>query len=152
MNNKTIAIVAVIIAAFLCVAVAFAGFLIWGLPIISGATPAPTPVPSSSDIISRLQSAGLQVEQVGPVGELPPGGVDGLKFYTPDLCDGCSSMVIVFDSEGSALNAVALFDRAAQTSEALRFHVYQDGRVLLRMGGVIDEAEAKRYADAAGIE
>jgi hypothetical protein len=119
---------------------------------LPGTHPTPTPVPSAVDLLGRLIAAGLEVKKTGPVGDFPPGGVDGSKFYTPSLCDGCSSLILIFDSEASALQAIAFFDQAAQTSEAFNFHIYRNGRVVLRMGGLIDESNARRYAEALGLD
>lgn len=119
------------------------------------ATPLPTPNPSPAtvnEVLAAFRTAGLEVERAGPVDGLPPDAIEGVKFYTPSLCDGCSSMVFVFGNEGQALTTKAIFIEMGKTNEALRFWLYHRGPVLLRIGGLIDEAEAVKYAKTVGIE
>jgi hypothetical protein len=114
---------------------------------------APTPVPSADQLIKTLEAASLEVTEVQPLEDLSSmeGAVEGLKFYTPSLCDGCSSVVLIFDSEASALTMKGFIEQAGKANEAFKFHLYQNGRVLLRMGGLIDKAEADKYAQALNL-
>jgi len=122
------------------------------LTACSSSPPAPTPVPTANQLVQTLQSAHLEVTDIQPVEELPAGGVEGLKFYTPSLCDGCSSMVFVFDSEASAVETKGMIEQAGKASETFKFFVYHNGRVLLRMGGLIDQTQADKYAQALNLK
>lgn len=114
----------------------------------------PTPVPTANQLIENLKAASLEVAEVQPAGDLSQmqGAKEGLKFYTPSLCDGCSSMILIFDSEASALGTKGFIEQAGKTNEAFKFHLYQNGRVLLRMGGLIDKGQADKYAQALNLE
>lgn len=115
---------------------------------------APTPIPlpaTATEALAAFQAAGLEVERVEKMTDLPPDAIEGVKFYTPSLCDGCSSMVFVFANEAQALTTQGIFIEVGKTNEALRFWVYRQGPVLLRIGGLIDETEAKKYAAAVGL-
>lgn len=115
---------------------------------------APTAVPSADQLIEALKVASLEVTEVQPAGDLSQmqGAKEGLKFYTPSLCDGCSSMVLLFNSEADALAVKGFIEQAGQTNDAFKFHLYQNGRVLLRMGGLIDKAQADKYAQALNLD
>lgn len=115
---------------------------------------APTPVPSADQLIKALEAASLEVAEVQSAGDLSQmtGAVEGLKFYTPSLCDGCSSMVLIFDSEANALGMKGFIEQAGKTNDAFKFHLYQNGRVLLRMGGLIDKAQSDKYAQALNLD
>lgn len=123
--------------------------------LTQSATPKPTQVPTARELIYTLQRAGLEVADVQALDSSNSpllGEVENLKFYTPSLCDGCSSLVIIFDSEASALTARGMIQRAGETNDAFKFHLYQNGRVLLRMGGLIDKGQADKYAQAMHLE
>lgn len=125
--------------------------LIFLLTCALACAPAVTPASTAQGLIGQLKAAGLEVERAAPLDGAPAGTVVAIKFYTPSLCDGCSSIVLIFESEAKALEALAQLDLAAQTSDAFKFHIYRKGPVLLRMGGLIEKSQADRYAAALGI-
>ena len=114
----------------------------------AGAAPAPIPVATAAQLIETFKGAGLEVADVQPIGG--PGAsfagvADSMEFYTPSLCGSCTSIVFVFDSEEQALGAKGVFQQIDQSNEGFKFHLYQEGPLLLRIDGLVDEAEANRY-------
>lgn len=126
--------------------------LLLSIMIVGCSQVMPEVPPTVDNQIEALKAANLEVEQVSPLEDLPPGATEGSKFYTPSHCDGCSSVILIFENEGQLLTTKAMMIEAGKTNDALKFHVYHSGRVLLRMGGIMDQRKAHRYASALGMD
>ena len=105
-------------------------------------------VTSAQDVLDLIATAGLEIQSIEWLAidssDLE-GTVEQVKFYTPSLCDGCSSMVIGFDSAAHAQTG----EITIQVFVPGQFHVYRRGRLLLRMGGLIAKSQADQYANVA---
>jgi hypothetical protein len=116
---------------------------------IDARVPIPS-VTSAQDVLDLIAAAGLEIQSIEWLtldsSDLE-GTVEQVKFYTPSLCDGCSSMVIGFDSEAAAQTGEITF----QVLVPGQFHVYRCGRLLLRMGGLKAKPQADLYANVAGF-
>jgi hypothetical protein len=120
-------------------------------PGAPAAPPTPLPAATAAQLIERFKGAGLEVADVQPIGGTGAsfeGVIDSMEFFTPSLCDGCTSMVLVFDSESHALKARTVSEQIGESNDAFKFHHYQKGPLLVRIGGLIEETEANRYKQA----
>lgn len=118
-------------------------------------TPLPTLTPTppfqrwgATHIVRAIQAANLEGEDAHPLtaeeyGAIPALATEGIRFYTPSLCDDCGGLVLSFDNPNNLETTKTYFIETNQLATPV--WVFVKDNILLQLSGQIPEAQALEY-------
>ena len=108
---------------------------------------------TGDDVIAAFKAAGLEAEDVHPMGVddygLAPYRGTGTRFYTPSLCeDKCSGRIIITDNDEDKEVLLQYYEGLPKASAALFTWVTSRDNIILQLNGDIPEEEFRKYEAA----